>query len=59
VHEDATGKIALDAQDLGEQSLKNIARPVPIGSRWVMRPAQRPRCPCPTSPQLPCCRSRI
>jgi adenylate cyclase len=28
VHEDATGKIALQAQDMGEQSLKNIARPV-------------------------------
>jgi adenylate cyclase len=28
VHEDATGKIALEAQDMGEQSLKNIARPV-------------------------------
>jgi adenylate cyclase len=28
VHEDATGKIALQAQDLGDQSLKNIARPV-------------------------------
>jgi class 3 adenylate cyclase len=28
VHEDASGKIALDAQDMGEQALKNIARPV-------------------------------
>jgi class 3 adenylate cyclase len=28
VHEDATGKIALKAQDIGEQTLKNIARPV-------------------------------
>jgi adenylate cyclase len=28
VHEDAAGKIELHAQDLGEQSLKNIARPV-------------------------------
>jgi TolB-like protein/Flp pilus assembly protein TadD len=28
VHEDATGKIMLDARDMGEQQLKNIARPV-------------------------------
>jgi adenylate cyclase len=28
VHEDAAGKIVLDAHDMGEQSLKNIARPV-------------------------------
>jgi adenylate cyclase len=28
VHEDAAGKVALHAQDMGEQSLKNIARPV-------------------------------
>jgi adenylate cyclase len=30
VHEDATGKIALEAQDMGEQSLKNITRPVKV-----------------------------
>jgi adenylate cyclase len=28
VHEDAAGKIAIDAQDMGEQALKNISRPV-------------------------------
>jgi adenylate cyclase len=28
VHEDAIGKVALEAQDMGDQSLKNIARPV-------------------------------
>jgi adenylate cyclase len=28
VQEDVTGKITLDAEDMGEQSLKNIARPV-------------------------------
>ena len=28
VHEDAAGKITLHAEDLGDQSLKNIARPV-------------------------------
>jgi adenylate cyclase len=28
VHEDAAGKVALQAQDMGEQTLKNIARPV-------------------------------
>ena len=30
VHEDAAGKIALQAHDMGEQSLKNIARPVRV-----------------------------
>src|SRR4029077_17497417 len=28
IHEDATGKIAINAQDMGDQTLKNIARPV-------------------------------
>lgn len=28
VHEDAVGKVAIDAQDMGEQTLKNIDRPV-------------------------------
>jgi adenylate cyclase len=28
VYEDAAGKVAIDARDLGEQTLKNIARPV-------------------------------
>jgi adenylate cyclase len=30
VHEDATGRIAIEARDLGEQSLKNIARPIRV-----------------------------
>jgi TolB-like protein/class 3 adenylate cyclase len=30
VYEDATGKIELDAEDMGEQKLKNIARPVRV-----------------------------
>ena len=30
VYEDATGKIELDAEDMGEQELKNIARPVRV-----------------------------
>jgi class 3 adenylate cyclase len=41
VHEDATGKLALEAQDMGEQSLKNIARPVRAYSIAVGRPSQR------------------
>ena len=30
VYEDATGKIEFDAEDIGEQELKNIARPVRV-----------------------------
>ena len=30
VHEDAAGKIVLQAEDMGEQNLKNIARPVHV-----------------------------
>ena len=30
VHEDAAGKIELDAEDMGEQELKNIVRPVRV-----------------------------
>jgi TolB-like protein/class 3 adenylate cyclase len=30
VHEDAAGKIAIRAEDMGEQTLKNIARPVRV-----------------------------
>jgi adenylate cyclase len=35
VHEDAAGKIMLQADDLGEQSLKNISRPVRAYRLWV------------------------
>ena len=37
VHEDAAGKVALEGEDLGERSLKNIARPVRV-YRVAMRP---------------------
>jgi adenylate cyclase len=30
VHEDAVGKVAVDAQDMGEQALKNIGRPIRV-----------------------------
>jgi TolB-like protein/class 3 adenylate cyclase len=61
VHEDAAGKIALDAQDIGEQSLKNIARPVrayrvSLGSAPADHrrgePAQRPALPLPDKPSI-------
>jgi adenylate cyclase len=59
VHEDATGKIVLDAQDMGEQSLKNIARPVRAyrvsileRSRAVGIDEGRPALPLPDKPSL-------
>jgi adenylate cyclase len=60
VHEDAAGKIALDAQDLGEQSLKNIARPVRAYRVSVLsaqssareQTAERPALPLPDKPSL-------
>jgi adenylate cyclase len=58
VHEDVTGKITLDAQDMGDQSLKNIARSVKAyrvalgppsgGDEHVARPAL----PLPDKPSL-------
>jgi adenylate cyclase len=60
VHEDAAGKITLDAQDLGEQSLKNIARPVRayrvsvVSARSSAREqtAERPILPLPDKPSI-------
>jgi adenylate cyclase len=61
VHEDAAGKIALQAQDMGEQTLKNIARPVHvyrIGVGAALTPAlaspalDRPALPLPDKPSI-------
>jgi adenylate cyclase len=59
VHEDATGKIALDAKDMGEQSLKNIARPVrayrvsaPEHPGQAKCDAGRPALPLPDKPSI-------
>jgi adenylate cyclase len=60
VHEDATGKIVLKAQDMGEQSLKNIARPVRAyrvsgvsgRSEEQEAPRERPALPLPDKPSL-------
>jgi class 3 adenylate cyclase len=41
VYEDATGKIEFDAEDMGEQELKNIARPVRV-YRLKLDPANFP-----------------
>jgi TolB-like protein len=43
VHEDAAGKIALQAQEMGEQTLKNIARPVRAYRVSVSSPATGPK----------------
>jgi adenylate cyclase len=43
VQEDAAGKIALQAQDLGDQNLKNITRPVRAYRVSVGSPAIRPK----------------
>lgn len=58
VHEDAAGKIMLEAQDLGEQVLKNITRPVrayriSIGSLVAgARHAARPTLALPEKPSI-------
>jgi len=43
VQEDAAGKLDLAFRDMGEQRLKNIARPVPTRSRWLPSPHAAPR----------------
>ncbi|MBV9054076.1 MAG: adenylate/guanylate cyclase domain-containing protein, partial [Hyphomicrobiales bacterium] len=43
VHEDAAGKIALEAEDIGEQSLKNIARTVRVYRVSVGLPVTEPK----------------
>jgi adenylate cyclase len=59
VHEDAAGKITVDVQDMGEQSLKNIARPirayqVSVGSPVTEQKADagRPALALPDKPSL-------
>jgi TolB-like protein/class 3 adenylate cyclase/cytochrome c-type biogenesis protein CcmH/NrfG len=60
VHEDAIGKIALDAQDMGEQVLKNITRPVRayrVSLAWGQSerqdgPPERPALPLPDKPSI-------
>ena len=68
VQEDAAGRLDLTFEDLGEQALKNIARPVRVyrvrlaaDGKHANRFADRERTPssrCPTSRRSPCCRSR-
>jgi adenylate cyclase len=67
VHEDAAGKITLQAQDMGDQTLKNIARPIrayrvslgssPTTETRRMRPS--PRSHSPTNLLLPYCPFKI
>jgi adenylate cyclase len=57
VHEDAAGKIALDAKDMGEQNLKNIARPVrayrvSTSSGEIKKEGDGPALPLPDKPSL-------
>jgi class 3 adenylate cyclase len=63
VYEEVRGKYAARFEDIGEQAVKNIARPIrayrlgpdgPIDSDSPRRPALS----LPDSPRLPCCRSR-
>jgi adenylate cyclase len=58
VYEDAAGKLALDAEDMGDQSLKNIARPVRVYRVALARSsvrqdhAARPALPLPDKPSI-------
>jgi TolB-like protein/class 3 adenylate cyclase len=59
VYEDATGKVAIDAQDMGEQALKNIGRAVhafrvSVGSPATGQKANegRPALPLPDKPSI-------
>jgi adenylate cyclase len=63
VQEDAAGKLDLVFEDIGEQQLKNIARPV-RATGWLPPPARRqpvriPCLPSPTSRRSRSCRSPI
>jgi adenylate cyclase len=53
VRVDATGKLDLSFEDLGEQQLKNIARPVRVYRVRGDRPAGEPIIPAQPSPALP------
>lgn len=49
VHEDLAGKLTVTAEDMGEQTLKNIARPIRV---FRLRPAVAPH-PAPALPSKP------
>ena len=57
VREDASGKMALEVDDLGEPELKNIAAKIRV-FRVRLGTAERPPCRCPTSHRWSSCRSR-
>jgi adenylate cyclase len=68
VQEDIAGRLDLTFDDLGEQSLKNIARPVRVYRVRLATARTTPKVtpteadehlPCPTSRRLRCCRSPI
>ena len=57
VQEDAAGKLELSFQDMGEQALKNIARPVrayrvAIGGVFATTPPETPALPLPDKPSI-------
>ena len=70
VQEDAAGRLDLTFDDMGEQALKNIARPVRVyrvratgatpteTTPKLRRPSEHPHLPCPTSLRSWCCHSR-
>ena len=62
VHDDMRDRLNDSFVDMGAQTLKNIARPIPVWS-WSRQGCRRrllpiPPLPCPTSRRSPCCRSR-
>ncbi|MSP48465.1 MAG: adenylate/guanylate cyclase domain-containing protein [Alphaproteobacteria bacterium] len=60
-YEDVRGRLDLDVQDIGEQTLKNIERPIRVYRIAVHAAGATPpipRCRSRTSPRSPCCRSR-
>ena len=66
VQEDAAGRLDLTFEDMGEQALKNIARPVRVyrvrlataeTAQTLRRLKRRLRLPCPTSPRSRSCHS--
>ena len=67
VQEDAAGKFDLTFDDIGEQNLKNIARPVRVYRVRLaaaekrmpkLTPSESGHSLCPINPRLPCCHSR-
>ena len=68
VQEDVAGRLDLTFDDIGEQSLKNIARPVRVYRVRLATAENTPKVtpieadqhsPCPTNPRSRCCPSRI